>query len=527
MLIVSVAWGTALFYLAARLGMDPRVRLSLIDAAHVYVGLLGGVFISAKVARVRFRYRVRGVPEVVAWQRWISWSLLVLYSAVFLSGVLALLPIHGQLYEDLLNFHLLSSVWAVAPTTWHVWHYRHRAAPYLTRILPRGRTLRYWAGLALAILPALVVTSNPRSLSQLPDVLGGSVWSQTALGGSYLDRIATGPDGSLLAAGDALYVSRDGTVWTQIDMPAAVIPATGGAPSPAHQHGAPSGKNLALSLAATGSSIYVGANGGLYRSDSLVGPLVDTGFPGKNVSAIAIDPADSGSIWAASSSGLMHSSDGGSTWTGTGAGLAKPNAVSALAWISGRLYAGDSSGIFLLDPVPNTWKRISTQPSVVDVTASPDGSQIYATSTSRGVDVLDGGTWHSTASLASPHQAHLGGGSHPEVLSLAPVDGRLYAVGTAFGVSASADGGRTWSQLGGGLGDVEAAQIVAYQNSLLAATSSGIFRFPLSSGTAASAVWWTLVIAAVVLCGTAGVLIVGLDRLPRIRSRSVGSRLEA
>src|SRR5690242_18722834 len=50
--MVSVVWGTALFYLAARLGVDPRIRLSFIDAAHVYVGLVGGIFVLAKVSRV-------------------------------------------------------------------------------------------------------------------------------------------------------------------------------------------------------------------------------------------------------------------------------------------------------------------------------------------------------------------------------------------------------------------------------------------------------------------------------------------
>src|ERR1700736_4937555 len=48
-LIVSVAWGSAFFYLAARLGVDARVRLSLIDGAHVYAGLVGGVIVLAKV----------------------------------------------------------------------------------------------------------------------------------------------------------------------------------------------------------------------------------------------------------------------------------------------------------------------------------------------------------------------------------------------------------------------------------------------------------------------------------------------
>jgi photosystem II stability/assembly factor-like uncharacterized protein len=519
-LIVSIAWGTALFYLAARLGVDTRVRLSWIDAAHVYVGLVGGVFIVAKISRVRFRYKVAGVGEVVPWQRWISWSLLVLYSAIFASGVLALLPIHGRPYEDLLNFHLLTSVWAVAPTTWHVWHYRRRAAPYLTRLLPHARSIRYWAGISLAVVPALLVVANARSLSQLPQIMGGSTWSQSALNGSYLDRIISGPHGSLVAAGDALYLSQDGTVWTQIDIPGVPLPPSATPTPGVHQHGAPTGKNLGLSLAAAGNSIYVGTNNGLYRTDTQTGPLVQVGFQGSTVTAVAVDPSDLRSIWAGSSSGLMHSSDGGSTWSGEDAGLSKPNAVSAISFVGGRIYVSDSTGLFAWSATRGGWQRVSSLLSVVDLTPSPDGSQLYATSATDGVQFLENGTWRTTDSLASPHQAHHAGNEqHPEVLSLAPIDGRLYAVGTSFGVSASADGGQTWSQLGGGLENVTPAQMVDYKNSLLAATSDGVYRFPLAISTPASISWWLVVLAGVVVFGSAGVLLAGFDRLPRLRSR--------
>ena len=518
-LIVSVAWGTGLFYLAARLGVDTRVRLSWIDAAHVYVGLMGGVFILAKISRVRFRYKVAGVAEVIPWQRWISWSLLVLYSAVFLSGVLALLPIHGRVYEDLLNFHLLSSVWAVPPTTWHVWHYRRRAAPYLLRILPHGRTLRYWGGVALAVVPAVDVVANARAISQLPELMGGSNWSQTALNGSYLDRIVTGPNGSLIAAGDALYVSRDGTVWTQIDIPGVPLPPSA-TPTPAvHQHGAPTGKNLGLALAVAANTIYVGTNNGLYRTDTGIGPLVQIGFQGKSVTAIAIDPADPLSLWAGASSGLMHSSDGGATWSAVDAGLSKPDAVASIVVAAGQLYSSDSTGVFESSITNPGWHRLSSLPDVVDLTASPNGGTLYATSATQGVEILESGAWRSTDSLASPHQAHLGNEKHPEVLSLAPIEGRLYAVGTAFGVSASADSGQTWSQLGGGLENVTPAQLIDYQGSLLAATSGGIYRFPLSSAPPASGSWWVILVAAVVVFGSAGVVLAGFDRLPRRRSR--------
>jgi hypothetical protein len=119
--------------------------------------------------------------------------------------------------------------------------------------------------------------------------------------------------------------------------------------------------------------------------------------------------------------------------------------------------------------------------------------------------------------LASPHQAHAGHEKHPEVLSLAPIDGRLYAVGTSFGVSASSDDGQTWSQLGGGLESVTATQLVDYQNTLLAATSNGIYRFPLASSAQASVNWWLVVISTVVIFGLAGVVLAGFDRWPWTR----------
>ena len=523
-MIVSIVWGTSLFYLAARLGVDPRVRLSWIDAAHVYVGLVGGVFVLAKISRVWFHYRVAGVPEVVPWQRWISWSLLILYTSVFVSGVLLLTPIRGVVYGDLVNFHLLSSVWALAPTTWHVWHYRRRAAPYLTRILRGASSLRYWAGVGLAILPVVVVVANARSLSQLPQVLGGSAWSATALNGSYLDRIARGPGGTLIAAGDALYVSPDGTGWTQIDLPAASVASSGGT-SPVHQHGAPTGENLALALATTSTSIFVGTSSGLFETTSLTGPLQPIGFGGASVYAISVDPANQRSIWVGSSDGVEHSVDGGGTWSPVRTGLEKPNSVLAMGFLGSRLFASDGSGVFAWDLDQNQWLRQTKQPSVVDLTADPNRHRLYAASTTQGVWILDDAGWHGTMSLASAHQHHSGHVTHPEVLSVAPVDGRLYAVGTAYGVSASDNSGLTWTQLGGGLANVEPSQVIGYDGSLLAATSDGIYRFPLSSDAAASAGWWSIVIATALICGSGGVLLVGMGRgfWIRRRSRSAGS----
>jgi hypothetical protein len=188
--------------------------------------------------------------------------------------------------------------------------------------------------------------------------------------------------------------------------------------------------------------------------------------------------------------------------------------VSAIGFAGGRIYASDSTGVFEASGTMPLWRRISSMPEVVDLTPSPDGSRLYATSATQGVQFLENGAWRSTDSLASPHQAHAGHENHPEVLSLAPIDGRLYAVGTSFGVSASADDGQTWSQLGGGLETVTPSQLIDYQNTLLAATSNGVYRFRLASGTPASPTWWLVVVLSVVIFGSAGVVVAGFDRLP-------------
>ena len=141
-------------------------------------------------------------------------------------------------------------------------------------------------------------------------------------------------------------------------------------------------------------------------------------------------------------------------------GLSKPDTVSALAFSGGRVYAADSTGVFELERCAELaadlkllWGGRPDSKSAMESSCSPPPPRRASSSwrTAPGMP---------TDSLASPHQHHAGNETHPEVLSLAPVDGRLYAVGTAFGVSASADAGQTWSQLAGGLESVTATQLV-------------------------------------------------------------------
>jgi len=508
-LLVSVAWGTGLFYLLARLGASSPVRLASLDGIHVYVGLVGGVFVLAKVVRVGLRHRVEGVPAVVPWQRWLSWSMLVLYAAVFVTGVLLLLPVRGRPYADLVDLHLLTSVWALPLTTWHVWHYRARALPYVRRWASRLAGQRFWTGVALVALPLPVLAADAPGVSQLPAVLGGASWTPVgSLRGAYLDAIAQAPDGTLVAAGDALYLSRDGVVWLRVDLPVTAAAPAAAAPSGGHQHGPAAPPNPITALAASQSRVFAGTAGGLFAG-GFAGPLERVAFPGGGVRGLAMA---GDTLWAASAAGPMVSRDGGRSWAAETAGLGRPADAAAIAYVGRDVFVSDTTGVFAWRPGAAAWERTSSMPGVTRL--SPAGGALYASSeATTDLRVLAGGRWTDLGLPAPVHVHH--GEVHGQAATVLSADGRLYAAGTPEGVSASADGGWTWTQLGGGLGDGVPGQAVARQGSLWAATSGGLYRFPLAPGGGATASWWAMVLALALGLGVVASAVSGLD--PRRR----------
>jgi len=514
--LVSAAWGTGIFYLLARLGAGSPVRLAALDGVHAYVGLVGGVFVLAKVARVGLRHPVAGVPAVVPWQRWLSWSMLVLYGTVFLSGVIVLLPVRGRVFGNLVELHLLTSVWALLPTTWHVWHYRSRALPYLRRWTRRAAGRRFWSALALVALPAPLLVADGPAVSQLPQVSGGSRWTPIdALRGSYLDAIATSPDGrTLVAAGDALYLSQDGAVWVRVDLPAAGA-AGPAAPADAshagHEHGQPAPANAVTALAVGPDQVFAATSRGLFLG-GFDGSLRHLASPSGAVRALAMDPGDSRTLWAASDAGPAVTVDGGQTWSVQAAELVHPRDVSAIAFLDESVYASDGSGVFRWQPAAHAWHRVSLQSSVSVLSGSPAEHALYASSLDD-LQVLDRGGW---TDLGQPAPVHRHGGHVlGEVPSVTAVAGRLYAAGTSQGVSASADGGWTWTQLGGGLGQATAGQVVRRRGSLWAATSDGLFRFPLAARSPATPTWWAVVLAVAIGVGLVAASVAAIE--PRRR----------
>jgi photosystem II stability/assembly factor-like uncharacterized protein len=520
-LAVSVAWGTGLFYLLARLGTGSPVRLASLDGIHAYVGVAGGVFILAKVLRVGLRHRVEGVPGVMPWQRWLSWSMLMLYSAVFVTGVLLLVPIRGRPYADLVQLHLLTSVWALLPTTWHVWHYRARATPYVRRWASRLAGRRFWIGLALVALPLPVLLADAPAVSQLPAVRGGAIWSPVQpLNGDYLDAIAQAPDGTLVAAGDAIYISRDGVIWLHVDVPAYATATQPGSPTAAsnphagHEHGQPAPPNPLTALAVGRSEVFAGSSLGLFAT-TFDGQIRQVAFPGGGVRGVALDPSDQARLWVTSAAGPFVSSNSGESWSRQAAGLSRPSDVSAVAFLGPDAYVSDGTGVFRWAQGSAAWTPTSSTPSVELLSPSSATDALYASTESTDLQVLANGRWTDLGLPAPLHLHH--GVLHGRPAAVRSVDGRLYAAGTPDGVSASADGGRTWTQLGGGLGTAAPNQLIGSQGTLWVATSDGLFRFPLATGSSATPSWWAMVL---VLATGLAIVAVGVGALdPRRRRR--------
>ena len=494
-LLVAGAWGTGFFYIAARLGAASPVRLALVDVIHVYVGLAAAAFFVVKLWRVGFRRRVPGVSRLLIWQRWISWSLLVLYVAIYITGVTALLPLPKRWLSYAVNGHLLSSVWAVVPTTWHVWHYRARALTYLVRWKPSHPARRYWLALALVCVPILGLALVPRTLSPLALSGGGQDIAAAGLGGIYLDRILPTSDGRLLAGGDGLYVTSGDGAWRRVELPSggdpevdrqielgikpdSAQPPPSSLPAGHGDHHAPASAGTVLALASNRahSAYYVGTTDSLYYSPWAEGPYLALAAPARQVRDIAVDPTNPYLVWAAAEGGTYLSVDGGHSWAALTAGLAHPASAWALAFNGGRLYSSDTAGVYRWQPETASWTRSSSQLWVTSL--SSGGGRLYAASQVTGAQSFDGSRWHRL-DLGSYGHAH-GGLPLDHLVRVVPAFGHAYPVGAEGPMAGAQDAAPLGSDLWS-VGD------------------AGASRMAVDRTPPADLVWWAGLLIATVL----------------------------
>jgi hypothetical protein len=493
-LLVSLAWLTGVGYLLVRLNLPSPVQLAAVDALHVYVGIASIAFFAAKVARVGFRQQVDGVPDLLLWHRWVSWSLLVLYSGVYLTGVALLIPFPADGRQSLANAHLLLSVWAAVPTTLHAWHHRRWALPFVPR-LPRRMPRRFLVAVVVAIVPAAAFVVTPRAMSLLAQVGAGNTWAASALRGVFLDRMERTADGqTLVAGGEGLYArSVKGGTWHRISFPADLI--------------------LALATPKGPAAVYVGTSTGVYAGAAVDGPYRRLSFPAREVHGIAVDPLDSDIIWASSRQGFWRSTDAGVHWTNESAGIEAQPTAWAIAYVGGTLFASDVDAVYRW--TGSSWEQSSSQRAVISLDPTSDG-RLFASSMGHGVKLFSNGGWQSSDSgLAANH-----GGVrviHVDSITVVP-DGRTYAAMMLDGTATSIDAGQSWTRIRAGLPLGAVWRIVPVDSGLVAATDHGVYTYPLPVLERPGPVWWLALIATAILFGAAAV---GLASLPTRSGRAL------
>lgn len=481
-LLVSLAWASAAIYLVVRIGLPSPVSLALVDGMHIYVGIASLAFISAKVARVGLHQRVSGVPELLLWHRWISWSLLVLYSGVYGTGFLLLAPWPLGISRALVNAHLLTAVWTVLPSAWHLWHYRPAALPYLP--WPGRRLLRrFWIAVCVVFLPLAAVLAFARAVSPLAQTGNGTDWTQAPGGiSAFVDRLAVTPDGTaLLAGGEGLYVSRPpGSAWKRVGFPADLI--------------------LALALPRGATAAYVGTGSGLYASPRISGPYARLPFPSREVHGIAVDPRNPAVVWAASRGGIWKSSDGGDRWINVSGGLTNPSTAWAIGYFDGSVFASDAFAVYRWDG--SRWGDTSRQRLVVSLDRSTDGRRLFASSMGQGVWSFDSHGWvQSDDGLVASH----GGVRAIHVTSVTVGGRRSFAATMLDGTATSTDGGQSWTALGGGLPTGSVWRVLEIDGRLIAAADHGLYVYPLPQAPDAGVGWLLLVIGPAFMVGLGGV----------------------
>lgn len=481
-LLISGAWATAFIYILSRAGLAAPVRLAVIDGLHVFVGMASLTFIAAKVAQVGFRQQVAGVGELLLWHRWISWSLLILYSGVYLTGILLLPGWPPPTREALVNAHLITSVWAALPSAWHVWHHRAWAVPYLPYLGDRFPR-RFWAGVAVVALPLLVIGAVPRSLGPLSQTGDGSAWTGQGLSGPFLDRMESTPEGHVLVAGgEGLYIRRlPATQWRRVEFPPQLI--------------------LALALPRGPVAAYVGTIDGLYAAASSEGPYRKLSLPAVEVHGIAVNPADPAKLWVSSRSGFWSSSDHGQRWVHRVLGIKAPTTAWAVTYYNGAVFGSDGFAVYRWDGT--RWQRSSGQAAVVSLDVSTDGQRLFASSMGQGIRTFDGQRWTESDQGVPTH----GGGGAIHVTSVTGEKGsRAFAATMLFGVAVSMDG-RSWTTLGAGLPRGSVWRVLRVDQGLIAATDNGIYAFALAPVVRAGAGWWVTVVAVAAIAGLLGIVL--------------------
>ena len=201
--------------------------------------------------------------------------------------------------------------------------------------------------------------------------------------------------------------------------------------------------------------LYAGTNFGPFKSTDggATWSAINSGITDRYVMALAVDPADSGTVYMGTTPGgsaghIFKSTDGGATWNLLA--LEPPDTrLSALAidpLSPATIYAGTSNGVYKSLDGGQSWNSVSSPP-IWSITIDPSAPDtVYATTSGLGIfKSVDGGLNWVESDAGIPE----GQDRAVPTLVIDPTNpGTLYA-GTITGeVFLSTDGAASWHPVG-------------------------------------------------------------------------------
>jgi photosystem II stability/assembly factor-like uncharacterized protein len=179
--------------------------------------------------------------------------------------------------------------------------------------------------------------------------------------------------------------------------------------------------------------------------DHASGDLLVAGRPIAPVTALAIDPADSYSLYLAQGSALSFTADRGATWQK----LAELPGPARRIWIDPRspkgdrtLYAAGANAFYIRRE--GKWRTTPLPGAITDIAGTP--AVFYATVAGKIHVSTDGGsTWHDSAlpGFQGEATAIAAGEDHPEIAYVS-YSGLRAPVRSTWGVAKTTDAGRHW-----------------------------------------------------------------------------------
>jgi photosystem II stability/assembly factor-like uncharacterized protein len=221
---------------------------------------------------------------------------------------------------------------------------------------------------------------------------------------------------------------------------------------------------LVPSPSRSGALWAAAAPGGVFRKDDAGAEWSELGWelvahpttpipfgpwPPRVVSALAVDPLDPRTAYAAAESSLLRTRDGGATWDSLGFPSIAVIVYGVLAdpFDSHTLWAGTSSGLFLSRDRGTTWQQVPTP--------APAGHALESLAldpTTPGtilaglhsLDDLDQGELLRSTDSGATWTVSLRDVAVRALVFDPATPGSVYAGGDRFGVLLSRDGGATW-----------------------------------------------------------------------------------